>query len=143
MPAKKCARRACTQGNTMGEFCIYHWEESRGREVFPVSESHAFKLGIRASQAAAEGGWTPHEIELVDKTIKHLAMTQFQFTADDVWRELGAGFPVNKGMAARLNVASRRGYIFNTGNTRISKRGGAHDHAQRLSIWQSQLSFAG
>jgi hypothetical protein len=50
---------------------------------------------------------------------------------------LGASFPVTKGMTARLMVAERRGVIKNTGEITYAKRGGQHDHAQRLTIWQS------
>jgi hypothetical protein len=127
----------------MGEFCIYHYEESRGREVYPVSASHALKLGLKASQASAENGWTAHEMELVDKAIKRIAMTKFTFTADDVWQVLGFQFPVTKGMAARLSKAARDGIIVNTGTIGYAKRGGEHDHNQRLTIWQSTLVMAG
>jgi hypothetical protein len=44
-----------------------------------------------------------------------MARMKPRFTADEVWYELGASFPVTKGMTARLMVAERRGVIKNTG----------------------------
>jgi hypothetical protein len=40
-------------------------------------------------------------------------------------------------MTARLLVAQRNGVIKNTGEITFAERGGEHDHAQRLTIWQS------
>ena len=139
---KKCKARGCQQGNTMGELCIFHWEQSRGREVYPVSESHAMKLGLRASQASADSKWNDKEQMLVDAAIRYLATTQHRFTADDVWNRLAGEVPITKGLAARLSVAARKGLIVNTGEITHAKRGGSHDHAQRLSIWQSCLVLA-
>jgi hypothetical protein len=73
----------------------------------------------------------------VDAAIVKMARMKPRFTADEIWYELGASFPVTKGMTARLMVAERRGVIKNTGEITYAKRGGQHDHAQRLTIWQS------
>lgn len=92
-----------------------------------------FDVGMSES-ARAGSKWTPREIGLVGDAIARLAATREPFTADDVWALL-PGVTVTKGLAARLNAAARRGIIRNTGETRTAKRGGAHDHAQRLTVW--------
>ena len=97
-----------------------------------------FATGIAKSEAAAESKWTSEQIAQVDAAITHVARMKPQFTADDIWLRLGPDFPVNKGMAARLNVAVRRGLIENTGTTSFSKRGGTHCHNQRLTVWRSR-----
>ena len=40
-------------------------------------------------------------------------------------------------MTARLLVAQREGVIKNSGEITFAERGGVHDHAQRLTVWQS------
>ena len=96
-----------------------------------------YRLAMALSQEAANRKWTADEQLLVDRAIRHVARMMPEFTADDVWARLGVAFPVNKGMAARLNVAARHGIIANTGRTTFSRRGGDHDHAQRLTVWRS------
>jgi hypothetical protein len=39
----------------------------------------------------------------VDAAIVKMARMKPRFTADEVWYELGASFPVTKGMTARLD----------------------------------------
>ena len=94
-------------------------------------------VAIAESQASANAKWTPDQQLQVDKAIVKMARMKPTFTADDVWYELGVSFPVTKGMTARLLVAQRRNVIKNTGTTTFARRGGQHDHAQRLTIWQS------
>ena len=72
---------------------------------------------------------------MVTKAIEKLAQRGEPFTADDVWAELPADFPVNKGIASVLNTRVRAGIIINTGRTVISQRTGEHGHAQRLTVW--------
>jgi hypothetical protein len=96
-----------------------------------------YRLAMALSQEAANRKWTPTEQQQVDNAIRHVARMRPEFTADDVWARLGVSFPVNKGMAARLNVAVRAGVIINTGRTTFSERGGDHDHAQRLTVWRA------
>ena len=98
-----------------------------------------FATGMSKSQAAADAKWTPAQIAQVDAAIEHVARMHQAFTADQIWLRLGDDFPVNKGMAARLNAAARRGLIENTGTTSVSKRGGAHCHNQRLTVWRSRI----
>ena len=95
------------------------------------------RIAMAESQASANAKWTPQEQDRVDAAIRKMARMLPRFTADQVWYELGASFPVTKGMTARLMVAERRGVIKNTGEITYAKRGGQHDHAQRLTIWQS------
>jgi hypothetical protein len=92
--------------------------------------------GLEASERSA-GSWSPAEVLLVDKAIRACAYFLPEFTADDVWKRLPDGFPVTKGLAARLSSASRAGVIEATDRVRKSARGGAHDHGQRLTIWRS------
>jgi len=94
-------------------------------------------VAIAASQASANARWTPQQRADVDAAIRKMARMQPRFTADEVWHELGPTFPVTKGMTARLAHAQRQGIIKNTGMIKIANRGGVHDHAQRLTIWQS------
>ncbi len=91
----------------------------------------------RAPSASANAKWTPQQQMQVDNAIRKMARMLPRFTADQVWYELGASFPVTKGMTARLLVAQRNGVIKNTGEITFAERGGEHDHAQRLTIWQS------
>ena len=95
------------------------------------------RIAMAESQASANAKWTPQEQDRVDAAIRKMARMLPRFTADQVWYELGASFPVTKGMTARLLVAQRNGVIRNTGETTFAERGGKHDHAQRLTIWQS------
>ena len=95
------------------------------------------RIAIAESQASANAKWTPAQQQQVDTAIVKMARMKPRFTADEVWYELGASFPVTKGMTARLLVAQRNGVIKNTGEITYAKRGGEHDHAQRLTIWQS------
>jgi hypothetical protein len=106
--------------------------------LFDTPAPAGFEAGMEASQRSADARWTPAEQELVDRAIAECAYFLPEFTADDVWNRLPAGFPVTKGLAARLNVASRRGLIEATDRTRKSSRGGAHDHGQRLTIWRTR-----
>lgn len=92
------------------------------------------EYGIKRSQDSANR-WTKEQTALVDYTIILVARRLNEFTADDIWRELPDGFPVTKGMAARLVSLERRGLISHTGEYQRSNRGGTHDHGQRLSVW--------
>jgi hypothetical protein len=100
-----------------------------------------FSLGMELSARAA-AKWSSDELAAVDDAIRSCAYFLPTFTADDVWRRLPDGFPVTKGLAARLNVAARAGLIVATDRTRKSSRGGAHDHGQRLTIWRSLGALA-
>ncbi len=100
-------------------------------------ERHRMRVAMVESQASANVKWTPRQQMQVDNAIRKMARMLPRFTADQVWYELGASFPVTKGMTARLLVAQRNGVIKNTGEITFAERGGEHDHAQRLTIWQS------
>jgi hypothetical protein len=95
------------------------------------------RVAMAASQASANAKWTPLQQNQVDVAIRKMARMMPEFTADQVWYELGASFPVTKGMTARLLVAQREGIIRNSGEIAFAERGGVHDHAQRLTVWQS------
>jgi hypothetical protein len=101
----------------------------------PAKRHDPFIQGMIASQSSADARWTRPQQNEVDAAIRHVARAKGFFTADDVWQHLGDQFPVTKGLAGRLNAASRRGIIRNTGEMAYAQRGGAHDHAQRLSVW--------
>ena len=95
------------------------------------------RVAMQASQASATAKWTLQQQDQVDTAIRKMARMMPEFTADQVWYELGATFPVTKGMTARLLVAQRQGVIKNSGTITYAERGGVHDHAQRLTVWQS------
>ena len=95
------------------------------------------RVAMAASQASATAKWTPSQQNQVDIARRKMARMMPEFTADEVWYELGATFPVTKGMTARLLVAQRQGVIKNSGQITYAERGGVHDHAQRLTVWQS------
>jgi hypothetical protein len=93
-----------------------------------------FALGMEKSANAATK-WTAEQMLQVDTAIIVASRRFDDFTSEEVWLALPAGFPVTKGMAARLNRAARRGLIVSTGETRRAQRGGRHDHGQRLTVW--------
>jgi len=95
--------------------------------------------GLELSQGSADAKWSTAQAAAVDQAIRNAAAKKTFITADDVWAELPATFPVGKGLAARLLAACRAGVIENTGTTTTARRGGAHDHAQRLTIWRSLI----
>jgi hypothetical protein len=105
--------------------------------VLTKHDKSRIRIAIAESQASANAKWTPAQQLQVDNAIVKMARMQPRFTADQVWYELGETFPVTKGMTARLMVAERRGVIKNSGEITWAERGGKHDHAQRLTIWQS------
>jgi hypothetical protein len=106
---------------------VYHRPESEPPPPFEV--------GMAASEAAADHKWTPIEAHMVASVIALLAQGRRPFTADDIWAELPADFPVTKGLASALNAQVRAGIIVSTGRTITSKRKGEHGHAQRLTVW--------
>jgi hypothetical protein len=61
------------------------------------------------------------------------------FTTADVWAELGEGFPVTKGIAAKMTAAARAGVIENTGRHAYNDHPDrAHAHGQRLTVWRAR-----
>ena len=104
------------------------------REIVAVPTT-PFQVAMKISQTVANVKWTGEQQRAVDDAIAIVALAKDRFTADDVWAQLGASFPVTKGLAARLNAAARRKVIYNTGTVAHAKRGGLHDHAQRLTVW--------
>ena len=120
---------------TLDQRSLFDEEEAPPPAVKPANlQPTGFDYGIKRSQDSA-AKWTTEQVRLVDHAIILTARREEEFTADDVWRNLPAGFPVTKGMAARLMVAARRGLIYSTGRYAKSARGGSHDHGQRLTIW--------
>jgi len=105
----------------------------------PVDLARDFERGMEESQRSANAKWTDDEIATVRKAIRTVAGRLHTFTTDAVWDELGADFPFSKGMASQLLAIVHEGIIINTGRVDVSRRGGKHGHAQRLSVWQSTL----
>tara|TARA_R100001230_G_scaffold2824_1_gene866 strand:+ start:621 stop:968 length:348 start_codon:yes stop_codon:yes gene_type:complete len=95
-----------------------------------------FERGMAASAKAARK-WTDEQIAQVDRAIKRVAYFRLHWTVDQVWEQLPDGFPVNKGIGARLNKAARAGMIRATDRTRISRRTNEHGHGQRLTVWET------
>lgn len=98
-----------------------------------------FGAGLGASQSSAEGRWTEGDRALVLDAVRRVATRQETFTTDEVWGLLDGAVPVTKGMTAMLTEAKRRGWIESTDTTTIARRGGEHDHAQRLTVWRSKI----
>ena len=98
-----------------------------------------FERGMRESERAALHKWDAFERRCVAYAIDAVARRKKTFTTDDVWAALGPKFPFSKGMASQLIAAVNRGTIQNTGRVAFARRGGEHDHAQRLTIWRSKL----
>lgn len=105
------------------------------REEVAAPIRSPFAVAMQISNKVAQVKWTADQQKRVDAAIVTVAHRQRYFTADDIWAELGAEFPVTKGLAGRLNAAVRRKIICNTGQISHANRGGAHDHAQRLTVW--------
>ena len=90
-----------------------------------------------AGSAKAARKWTDEQIAQVDRAIRRAAYFMPRWTVDDVWEQLPADFPVNKGIGARLNKAARAGMIRATDRTKISTRTNEHGHGQRLTVWET------
>jgi len=97
-----------------------------------------FERGMEGSARAAQK-WTDLEKKWVDEAIELVALVQDTFTADDIWAQIAGRVRVTKGLAGRLNAARHRGMIEPTGQVTFARRGGDHDHAQRLAVWRSLL----
>ena len=95
-----------------------------------------FERGMEGSARAARR-WTEAEMAQVDEAIRKCHYFLPEFTADDIWFRLPKGFPVTKGLAARLNKAANAGLIEATDRTRKSTRTDEHGHGQRLTVWRS------
>lgn len=104
--------------------------------LFDQPEPTPFERGMAESAKAARK-WTDVEMTAVDEAIRSCAQFQPEFTADDIWTRLPQGFPVTKGLAARLNKAANAGLILATDRTRKSTRTDSHGHGQRLTVWRS------
>lgn len=109
-------------------------EDTNGR-VRRCVQMTPIEVGMAISTRVGNFKWTGEQQRQVDAAIMKVARTKGLFTADDIWQELGATFPVTKGLAGRLNAAVRQNIICNTGTVSHAKRGGLHDHAQRLTVW--------
>ena len=105
------------------------------REELAQQPAKPFVAAMQISTRVGNFKWTGEQQRQVDAAIMNVARTKGMFTADDIWQELGATFPVTKGLAGRLNAAVRQNIIRNTGTVSHAKRGGLHDHAQRLTVW--------
>ncbi len=115
-------------GEQQSEFPLMHPDS-------PPAKRTPFQEGMKRSADSAKGRWSDEEKAQVDAAIASAARELEDFTSDDVWQRC-QDVPITKGMASRLNVAARAGSIENTGQLRICRRGGKHDHAQRLSVWR-------
>ncbi len=105
------------------------------REEVAQQPVKPFVAAMQISDRVGNLKWTGEQQRQVDAAIVKVARTNGLFTADDIWQELGPTFRVTKGLAGRLNAAVRQNLIRNTGTISHAKRGGLHDHAQRLTVW--------
>lgn len=108
-------------------------------QAHPPGEHTAspFDRGMAASERAGEK-WSDLERGAIDEAIIAAARELERFTADDVWAR-APGVRVTKGIAGRLNAARNRKVIASTGEWAVSRRGGDHDHGQRLAVWRSLI----
>lgn len=104
--------------------------------LWDTPEPTPFERGMKGSAKAAKK-WSLEQVEAVDNAILGCIRMLSEFTADDVWSRLPAGFLVTKGLGSRLNSFSKRGMILATDRTRKSVRTDEHGHGQRLTIWRS------
>jgi hypothetical protein len=95
------------------------------------------RVAMVESQASANAKWTPQQQLQVDQAIRQNGAHDATLYSRPSLVRTRRTFPVTKGMTARLLVAQRNGVIKNTGEITFAERGGEHDHAQRLTIWQS------
>jgi hypothetical protein len=105
------------------------------REELAQQPATPFVKAMQISERVSNLKWSGEQQRQVDAAIVHVARTKGLFTADDIWQHLGPTFQVTKGLAGRLNAAVRQNIIRNTGTISHAKRGGLHDHAQRLTVW--------
>ena len=113
-------------------------QQLEGLDLFKPLEG--FAAGAAASQQSANAKWTRHEQSLVRLAILRVARHRQLFTTDQVWAELAGEVRVTKGMTSILLAAQAAGIIANSGALATCKRGGEHDHGQRLTVWRSLLS---
>ena len=105
------------------------------REELAQQPATPFVKAMQISERVSNLKWSGEQQRQVDAAIVHVARTKGLFTADDIWQHLGPTFEVTKGLAGRLNAAVHQNIIRNTGTISHAKRGGLHDHAQRLTVW--------
>ena len=105
------------------------------REELAQQPATPFVKAMQISERVSHLKWSGEQQRQVDAAIMHVARTKGLFTADDIWQHLGPTFEVTKGLAGRLNAAVHQKIIRNTGTISHAKRGGLHDHAQRLTVW--------
>jgi hypothetical protein len=128
----------CGRGMSVGQIGRHYVCDPK-HPAYQAPATTPFERAVTESQRSADAKWTTSQQTQVDQAIRKAATQHSTFTADQIWRLLPAGFPVTKGLAARLVAAARSGLIRNTGQTAIANRGGQHDHAQRLAVWASLI----
>lgn len=117
----------------MSNDTLFDWQPE------PEPSGRAFERGMEGSQQSALAKWSDDEVVKVRNAIRAVAGRHHRFTTDEIWKELGDGFPFSKGIGVQMLVVSREGVLKSTGETVISRRGGDHGHAQRLTVWKSLL----
>jgi hypothetical protein len=75
-------------------------EDTNGR-VRRCVQMTPIEVGMAISTRVGNFKWTGEQQRQVDAAIMKVARTKGLFTADDIWQELGAAFPVTKGLAGR------------------------------------------
>lgn len=129
-----CQWAGCRSCNTMGEFCIRHWYESRGKSLPPSPPERTYTRPMTApaldrqtviagrhhnSREAARralGRSGTQRVKIYELVKAH----KDGLTADDIQRI--TGFPVNS-VNPRVNELVNDGYLVDTGRRRITRNG--------------------
>lgn len=109
-------------------------------EAERAERERAVARGMTGSQMAAGFKWTAEQRQAVRDAVELVCRRLPDFTADDVWSELAGSVPVTKGLASVLHACARANLCHATDRTRVSARGGKHDHGQRLTVWASHVA---
>lgn len=128
-----CQWAGCRSCNTMGDYCIRHWYESRGKTLPPAPERH-YRPRVTVTALDRQTvivGRTQTSREAARRALGRSGTQRVKIyelvkahpeglTADDVQRL--TGFPVNS-VNPRVNELVTDGYLVDTGRRRETRYG--------------------
>jgi hypothetical protein len=128
-----CAHPGCRSGNTMGDYCIRHWYEQRGKTLPPAAEpTYRPRVTVPAlDRQTTVAGRHHNSHEAARRALGRSGTQRVKIyelvkahpeglTADDVQRL--TGFPVNS-VNPRVNELVNDGYLVDTGRRRETRYG--------------------